>query len=249
MTQLTAIKNDLGKGLVLLAISAFVILALAYLLTFRTSYLSTNPDSWGQFGDYIGGLLNPLISGCTLFVAINVWRLQKDELAATRQTLLESMDIAKKQANLMNVQRIVQTMFSLIEQLRRSTKEFSAARHFNLINGSEYLIGSEAVGHLMSDFDRFDPQWGTSSEWFDHLVDGYQVKNFDALALGIKELLTFITRSSSNDTSRKVWFEMSVALLGEKTFALIYKWGQRNEDSVLMSCLGDVQTLRSNVNM
>jgi hypothetical protein len=39
--------------------------------------LSTKPGDWGTFGDYLGGLLNPVIAGCTLFVAISVWRAQE----------------------------------------------------------------------------------------------------------------------------------------------------------------------------
>ncbi len=228
---------------------AFGIIVAAYIWTFRALPYNEKTDSWGQFGDLIGGLLNPLISLFTLIVAVSVWKLQKAELAATRKTLEESMNVAKKQANLMNVQRIEQTMFSLIEQLRLSVKEFSIAKHFNRIDGPGDLTGSEAVALLMSNFDKIDYEYYTAPRWFEHLVDGYQVENFDTLALGIKELLTFITRNSSNEMSRKVWFGMSVALLGEKTFALAYKWGEHYGDPILMSCFNDMQTLRSKVNL
>jgi hypothetical protein len=209
---------------------------------------STSQSIWGAFGDFLGGTLNPLISFLTLIVAINVWQLQKRELAATRQSLEQSMDVAKEQANLMNVQRIEQTMFSLIEQLRQSIKEFSVAKHFNRIDGPGDLVGLEAVAMLHNRLSKRDPEWHTPSEWFDHLVEGYQIKNFETLALGIKELLSFITRNSSNDESRKIWFGMSIALLGEKPFELAYKWGEHYNDPILMSCFEDMRKLRSKAN-
>jgi hypothetical protein len=47
-------------------------------------------DKLGQFGDYIGGLLNPLISCFTLMVAIIVWRLQKSEIKKSEQQRREA---------------------------------------------------------------------------------------------------------------------------------------------------------------
>jgi hypothetical protein len=58
-------------------------------------YLSSNPSDWGTFGDYLGGLLNPMIGGCTLIVAISVWRSQENELKQTKELLkvqLEKVD-------------------------------------------------------------------------------------------------------------------------------------------------------------
>ena len=55
-------------------------------------YLSNKADAWGQFGDYIGGLLNPIIAACTLFVAMRVWDLQEKELKETRAELKSQRD-------------------------------------------------------------------------------------------------------------------------------------------------------------
>jgi hypothetical protein len=54
-------------------------------------YLSSDPAHWGQFGDYLGGLLNPVIGGCTLIVAILVWRSQEQELQKTKKLLKEQI--------------------------------------------------------------------------------------------------------------------------------------------------------------
>jgi hypothetical protein len=41
-----------------------------YVGTFSHSQISTTPSEWGTFGDYIGGLLNPIIGLCNIAVLI-----------------------------------------------------------------------------------------------------------------------------------------------------------------------------------
>ncbi len=43
--------------------------------------LSEDASKWGTFGDYFGGLLHPVISACTLFVAVGVWKFQEKEVS------------------------------------------------------------------------------------------------------------------------------------------------------------------------
>lgn len=83
----------------LLAIPAAVSLGavVTYALTFHSLPATENPSAWGTFGDFLGGLLNPLISALTLFVAISVWQLQKKEVEETRKALQEQAKTAEQQ--------------------------------------------------------------------------------------------------------------------------------------------------------
>lgn len=77
----------------LLVPSAFALGAvLVYAVTFWQLPATEDPGAWGTFGDFLGGLLNPLVSTLTLFVAASVWRLQRKELALTRQALEQTKD-------------------------------------------------------------------------------------------------------------------------------------------------------------
>lgn len=89
-----------------------LILVISYYITFRALPLNEKPDAWGQFGDYMGGLLNPLISLFTLIVAVSVWKLQKSELEDTRVALEEQGKTAEQQ-------RREQRFFDLLTVLRR----------------------------------------------------------------------------------------------------------------------------------
>ena len=72
-------------------------LVIGYAFTFRELSANANPAAWGAFGDYMGGLLNPLISLFTLIVAMKVWGLQKTELLETRKAVEEQGKTAEQQ--------------------------------------------------------------------------------------------------------------------------------------------------------
>jgi Putative phage abortive infection protein len=69
-----------------------VFLMVTYYMAFNGLGWGLDPDRWGTFGDYIGGILNPLISTCTLLVAVAVWKLQNEEMRKTSQTLQSQLD-------------------------------------------------------------------------------------------------------------------------------------------------------------
>jgi hypothetical protein len=81
------------------AIAGLLALALiaGYAFSFQELPVTANPAAWGAFGDYMGGLLNPLISLFTLVVAMKVWGLQKTELRETRKAVKEQGKTAEQQ--------------------------------------------------------------------------------------------------------------------------------------------------------
>jgi len=67
---------------VLVAVSVivtYVIAAIAYDWS-----ISESPSSWGPFGDYFGGIINPSIALAALYVLVKATRYQKAEFKATR---------------------------------------------------------------------------------------------------------------------------------------------------------------------
>ena len=64
----------------LLAVAAICAAALAFVYWGDIPFKPHNKASeLGQMGDFFGGLLNPIVSALTLFVAINVWCFQKSD--------------------------------------------------------------------------------------------------------------------------------------------------------------------------
>ena len=60
--------------------------------------LSTSAGPWGEFGDFVGGVLNPLIAFSAFFWLATSVRLQKAELTATRKTLADTLKAQEAQA-------------------------------------------------------------------------------------------------------------------------------------------------------
>lgn len=95
-------ENDTQRptvGLSKWVIIVVAILALgAYILRFWRHPFSTDPAEWGQLGDYLGGILNPIVAfGAFLWLVASV-RVQEREMSATKNALTETLAEQKKQA-------------------------------------------------------------------------------------------------------------------------------------------------------
>lgn len=64
-----------------------IALVTAYFVWFRDQPSATDPDKWGTFGDYFGGIMNPIVAFAAFYWLTQSVKLQKEELAATRKEL------------------------------------------------------------------------------------------------------------------------------------------------------------------
>jgi hypothetical protein len=88
---------------------AWVVVLFFYRWTFDGNF-STKHDEWGQFGDYVGGLLNPLLGTLTLFGVLYTVRLQREVLKVSRDQLAEAARTERNQ-RLLNEQQGFETGF------------------------------------------------------------------------------------------------------------------------------------------
>ncbi|KGJ92162.1 hypothetical protein [Colwellia psychrerythraea] len=73
---------------------------------FQGQTLSVEPSVWGSFGDFVGGLLNPLIAYSAFYWLTVSVIVQKRELAETKKALIDSSKAQQEQVKvqLENVQ-------------------------------------------------------------------------------------------------------------------------------------------------
>lgn len=76
---------------VLIAITLLAGVWLLYYINFGGG-LSSDPGDWGVFGDYTGGVLNPLLNFITIYLLIKSLVFQKDQLDQAR----DDLDTARK---------------------------------------------------------------------------------------------------------------------------------------------------------
>ena len=103
-----------------IAAGMLLLLVSAYGIAFWQNGWSKSPDAWGQLGDYVGGLLNPLVAGFALMALVVSVRLQKAELAATRKELEISRLAMQDQATTAEQQRQEQRFFDLFSIYHRT---------------------------------------------------------------------------------------------------------------------------------
>lgn len=91
---------------------ACVVLA-AYVIYFIGQPLG-GPEQWGQFGDYVGGLLNPTFSFLALLALLATLGLQVRELRLSVQELRNSAEALTKQNETLRLQTFEGTFFQLL---------------------------------------------------------------------------------------------------------------------------------------
>lgn len=128
-------------------------LVIAYVWTFHTLPTSESPPAWGAFGDYVGGILNPLVSTFTLIVAVKVWQLQKKEMADTRKLVDDQTKTAERQ-------RQEQRFFDLLNTYHRTLDAISYDKGMSRAAGDplDQLVtfrGREAIREWLSSHRSF----------------------------------------------------------------------------------------------
>lgn len=140
-----------------LAAGAFVVLSSAYWLRFSTNGASTDPETWGQFGDYVGGVLNPLVATLALIAIVISIRIQKIELEETRAAL-------ERQVAMANLFSLLQQHRELVNTVRLKTDIGS-------------FIGSESAENYYEGRDAFSAVVrALSSENYGNHLAGIQIR-------------------------------------------------------------------------
>ncbi|MDD3467670.1 MAG: hypothetical protein PHE67_11020 [Campylobacterales bacterium] len=111
-----------------------------------TRYDINATDKWGQFGDYVGGTLNPILGLLSLIVLLLVYVQNKEELELTRQELKNSATALAEQSKTLEIQRFEQTFFSLLELRNKITTEFS-------FNSAKGLVALKLLINTVSSYD------------------------------------------------------------------------------------------------
>ncbi len=104
------------KRLTTLAYVGFAVALLIiglYAIKFSGS-LSNDPEKWGQFGDYVGGVLNPTFSFLALIAFLATLKLQIRELSLSAKELKNSADALVNQNDTLRKQTFEATFFQLL---------------------------------------------------------------------------------------------------------------------------------------
>lgn len=108
--------------LALLGSIAVLLLAIpivSYVANFGTAW-SPSREAWGQFGDFFGGLLNPLFAMLAFFAVLYNVHLQAEQIAVAREEFHESARTTQAQIDALKEQRHREELLSVIGELVRA---------------------------------------------------------------------------------------------------------------------------------
>jgi hypothetical protein len=71
--------------IVLVALGLVIVTWLGYWINFGHMGLSGKNDDWAQFGDFVGGTLNPILTFLTIVILIHSLKIQKDDSEKTKK--------------------------------------------------------------------------------------------------------------------------------------------------------------------
>ncbi|EOX4797693.1 TPA: putative phage abortive infection protein [Vibrio diabolicus] len=125
--ELKKLNRDVNVSL-RFAIGAFVLLVGGYTFWFwiyNDIPLSTDSSLWGTFGDFVGGILNPMIAFLAFYWLTKSVKIQKTELEATKLVLAETEKATKEQAITQEKKRFEDTFHSLLSQLNTISEQIT----------------------------------------------------------------------------------------------------------------------------
>jgi len=70
---------------------------------------------WGQIGDFVGGILNPVLSFCALIAVLYNLSLQREELSLARKDARDAQEIQNRQSAIFKQQNFESVFFRLLE--------------------------------------------------------------------------------------------------------------------------------------
>lgn len=128
------------KTIAIVVIGTACALIFLYGSTFGFS-LSTKQETWGQFGDFLGGLLNPLVGCFTLALLLFALHLQNELLKGTR----EQIKISRQELALSR-EELKKSAAALAEQSQLSRQQIADAWLLSLIDLRKEKLKNAAGG-------------------------------------------------------------------------------------------------------
>jgi len=104
-----------------IAAGLIVLVSLLYLgnFYFRLGYVvSDSPEAWGQLGDYVGGVLNPLLSFISIVLLIKSLTLQNDANSDLRDEIRNTRKTERLRSFEAQLFHMIESQRSLFDSLR-----------------------------------------------------------------------------------------------------------------------------------
>lgn len=125
------------KSLFYIFIIALCIIGFIFLIELILVVCFYDIDKLGAFGDFFGGMINPLLTFCTFMALLMTIILQQKELSLTREELSETKQATKdsaqalrEQSNSIKLQNFENTFFNMLSLHNEIVKNLKIENHY-----------------------------------------------------------------------------------------------------------------------
>lgn len=205
------------KALISILALIFISVYGVYFFNFPNG-LSEKQDVWGQFGDFVGGTLNPILSFITIYILYRTIILQQESLEKTsaaltlsqntyelsRTELSKSTEILVTQNKLIQLQKFEGAFFELTKLTIEATNNSSYT-----FEKKDYKGSSGLDGLIYDLFNKIENQKNTA--WADEFFD--ENENFFSLIKLTSGIFSFVNRSSLNQVEKESYLLLLTSIL------------------------------------
>ncbi len=137
------------KVLPLLVPSVILVVALSFYFGSFNSGLSSDQSVWGAFGDYVGGILNPVLTFTTIYLLIKSLDSQNRSLDNAERQALEARDALLKQQETEGLKQF-DSLFFVFTEIAANTY----GRFVIRVGHNKEFLGHEGITYVSERLER-----------------------------------------------------------------------------------------------
>lgn len=146
--------------------SAILAVALVFYFGNFNNGLSNDQSVWGAFGDFLGGILNPVLTFTTVYLLIRSLEAQRQTLSHSEQQLSEAKNTFELQQKTEQIKQFESLFFVFTEIASRTYSNFSV-----VCDNSRAAYGHEAVTYITTRIVESLNRKDNSTAVFDRIDD------------------------------------------------------------------------------
>ena len=211
--QEAEVKRQIAVSQILpfVAIGVFILLCAYYFHQLVKNKWGIDQEKLGQFGDFVGGILNPLVAMFALIAVVVSVGLQKTVLDETRKELKVTQKIAIDQATTADQQRREQRFFDLLNLYQRTVDSLTHTQRSNSFFSSVSSSKHPPTTNIFHGKAAID-------EW----LSGSLLQNFCRYGFGEKEGSQY-SAVANLDHLHETWQEPEIGNFIDQYFRVIYR--------------------------
>ncbi len=122
-----------------------------YIINFHKLDISTNPNDWADFGEFVGGVLSPLLSVANLIILgyITIFVSEQDSRIALNQFRYDIYLKLKEKSKILNRDTAREDISTIISDV-----EYFKGFDFLFEKKKEYIQKIESLGKILSDINQ-----------------------------------------------------------------------------------------------